>query len=330
MEPPFSANSIIPVLGHYQKRGGREMGPFSGPFRTGKRKEHNMTFRIFGLLVAGLIASSPAASADVIYDNIGAMFPGQYLITYGGTYAFQFTAGSTAYASSVDVPIVAASAVTVTMRLYADSGTNSVGTLLETFQLTSDTPPVNLVTANMSGLTLLTSGNKYWLEAASSSEFSWYTSNTASGPYAFFNGEYSYFNSIIGAFRINVGSTAIAATLSGFYPPVDSPAIGTNLAKAGQTIPLRFYAQTAQGPITDLTTVDLSIVSTDCEQLDEGLDAIESYSTETSVPLENLGGGSYQYNWKTQKGATGCRVITLTLPETYTADHLVATFKFRK
>jgi hypothetical protein len=132
------------------------------------------------------------------------------------------------------------------------------------------------------------------------------------------------------AFRINGGSTAIVATLSGFYPPVDSPAIGTNLAKAGQTIPLKFYAQTAQGPIGDLTAVDLSIVSTDCEQLDEGLDAIESYSTATSVPLENLGGGSYQYNWKTQKGATGCRVITLMLPETYTADALVATIKFRK
>jgi hypothetical protein len=118
--------------------------------------------------------------------------------------------------------------------------------------------------------------------------------------------------------------------LSGFYPPVDSPAVGTNLAKAGQTIPFKFYAETSLGPITDLNTVDLSVVSTDCMQLDEAMDAIESYSTATSVALENLGGGYYQYNWKTTKGDTGCRVITLTLPETYAADALVATFKFRK
>lgn len=293
------------------------------------------TFRIFGLLVAGLIASSPAANADVIYDNLGTIFPGNYYFSNGAGYAFQFTAGSTAYASSVDAALIAngASAVTVTMKLYSDSGSNTVGTLLETFQLTSDVfPDVNPVTASMSGSTLLTSGTKYWLEATATPGVYWYTSNNSvAGTYAFFNtSSYEYANSTMGAFRINGGSTAIAATLSGFYPPVDSPAVATNLAKAGQTIPLKFYAQTASGPITDLTTVDLSIISTDCEQLDEGMDAIESYSSSTSVPLQNLGGGYYQYNWKTLKGSTGCRLVTLTLPETYDADALVATFNLRK
>jgi hypothetical protein len=133
-----------------------------------------------------------------------------------------------------------------------------------------------------------------------------------------------------GPYAVEAGPTTTPAVLGGFYPPVDSPAVGTNLAKAGQTIPLKFYAETTLGPITDLTTVNLSVVSTDCGQLDEGLDPIESYSTATNVPLENLGGGYYQYNWKTMKGATGCRVVTLTLPETYAADALVATIKFRK
>ena len=137
-------------------------------------------------------------------------------------------------------------------------------------------------------------------------------------------------DTIGGTYTIQEGPTATPATLGGFYPPVDSPAVGTNLAKAGQTIPFKFYAETSLGPITDLTTVDLSVVSADCMQLDEAMDAIESYSTATSVALENLGGGYYQYNWKTMKGDTGCRVITLTLPETYDADALVATFKFRK
>lgn len=67
-------------------------------------------------------------------------------------------------------------------------------------------------------------------------------------------------------------------------------AVATNLAKAGQTIPLEFYAETNSGPITDLTSVDLSIISTGCENLDEGVDAIDSYSNGTSVLLENLGG----------------------------------------
>jgi hypothetical protein len=173
-----------------------------------------MTFRIFGLLVAGLIASSPAANAAVIYDNVGAVLPGNYYFSNGARYAFQFTAGSTAYASSVDAPIVAdtSSPLTVTMNLYSDSGTNSVGTLLETFQLTSDVfPTANLVTASMNGLTLLTSGNKYWLEAtyASGPGAYWYTSNTATGIYGFFNGsayDYSSSGASMAAFRINGGS----------------------------------------------------------------------------------------------------------------------------
>jgi hypothetical protein len=133
-----------------------------------------------------------------------------------------------------------------------------------------------------------------------------------------------------GTYTIQEGPTATPATLSGFYPPVDSPAVATNLVKAGQTIPLKFYAETTSGPITDLATVDLSIISTGCEQLDEGMDAIDSYVNGTSVLLQNLGGGYYQYNWKTVKGESGCRILTLALPETYAADALVAGFKFRK
>jgi hypothetical protein len=30
---------------------------------------------------------------------------------------------------------------------------------------------------------------------------------------------------------------------------------------------------------------------------------LEAYATPTSVPLQNLGGGYYQHNWKTRKGA---------------------------
>ena len=123
---------------------------------------------------------------------------------------------------------------------------------------------------------------------------------------------------------------ATPATLQGFYPPVDPPSYATNLAKAGQTIPLKFYASTAAGPITNLTEVELHITNVACDALDEGVDPIESYSTISGGALQNQGGGSYQYNWKTIKGQTGCKMVTLSLPDEYEADSLVANFRFRK
>ena len=48
------------------------------------------------------------------------------------------------------------------------------------------------------------------------------------------------------------------------------------------------------------------------------------------MALANLGGGYYQYNWKTRKADAGtCKTVTLSLPQTYTTPtNPTATFKF--
>ena len=133
--------------------------------------------------------------------------------------------------------------------------------------------------------------------------------------------------------RNPTGCTAAEpATLSGFYPPVDSPSVATNYARAGQTIPLRFYAATPNGPITNLASASVAITGVACAEVSAAEDSIDEYSTGTAVALENLGGGYYQYNWMTSKADYGtCKSIALFLPSTYTTPtHPTATFQFSR
>jgi hypothetical protein len=121
-----------------------------------------------------------------------------------------------------------------------------------------------------------------------------------------------------------------AATLDGFYAPVDPPSVATNNARAGQTIPLKFHAETAGGPITGLSAAVLTIANVACTDVTPAADTVEESSADTSVALANLGGGDYQYNWKTAKSDAGtCKTIMLSLPETYrTPTRPMATFRF--
>lgn len=133
----------------------------------------------------------------------------------------------------------------------------------------------------------------------------------------------------------NCGSYAAepdAATLSGFYPPVVAPSVATNLAKASKTIPLTFYAETASGPITDLTTVNLTVTGVSCDSISTAVIAVEEYVAGPAVGLQNLGGGYYQYNWKTRRtDQNSCKTVTLALPDAYaTSTNPVANFKFSR
>ncbi|HET7204851.1 MAG TPA: PxKF domain-containing protein [Steroidobacteraceae bacterium] len=122
------------------------------------------------------------------------------------------------------------------------------------------------------------------------------------------------------------------ATVEGFYPPVDAPSVATNEARAGQVIPLKFYAQTADGPIMDLTTAHLAIAGVACADISTAVDSIDEYATGAGVALENLGGGYYQYNWQTDRNYLGsCKTVALFLPDTYaTPTNPVATFRFSR
>jgi hypothetical protein len=141
-----------------------------------------------------------------------------------------------------------------------------------------------------------------------------------------------------GSFCFSKSSTGCAAsvpqpepaTINGFYPPVDPPSVATNNAKAGQTVPLKFYAETASGPITDLTAAVLTITGVACTDISTAADSVEEYSSDAGVALANLGGGYYQYNWKTSKADAGkCKAVALSLPPAYSSPTKpTATFKF--
>jgi hypothetical protein len=113
---------------------------------------------------------------------------------------------------------------------------------------------------------------------------------------------------------------------------VASPSVATNLAKAGRTIPLTFYAETASGPITDLTTANLTVTGVTCESISTAVSAIEEYVAGQGRQLQNLGGGYYQYNWTTSRADhNSCKTVTLALPDTYTTPtNPVADFKFSR
>lgn len=115
------------------------------------------------------------------------------------------------------------------------------------------------------------------------------------------------------------GNTASAAAsfkvvygFSGFRAPVDAAPV-VNAAKAGQTVPLKFLVTDAAGaPITTLTSVSVTVASLACSA-GSSVDPIEEYSA-GGTGLQHLGGGEYQFNWKTPKSyASSCKTMKLDL-----------------
>ena len=125
---------------------------------------------------------------------------------------------------------------------------------------------------------------------------------------------------------ISVSYTVIFQ-FTGFTAPVDNPPV-LNIAKAGQTIPLKWRLTDAAGnPVTGLTEVGVSVVALACEQ-GETPDPIEEY-VQGDSGLQNLGDGYYQWNWKTPKGYAGlCKTLKLDLGEGAGYEH-PALFRFR-
>jgi predicted outer membrane repeat protein len=113
---------------------------------------------------------------------------------------------------------------------------------------------------------------------------------------------------------------------TGFSSPVDNPGV-VNVAKAGQTIPLRWRITDANGnPITVLTSVTVTAASLSCSA-GTTTDQIEEYATGNSG-LQNLGDGYYQWNWKTPTSyANSCKTMKLDLGE---GLFHTALFQFKK
>ena len=104
-------------------------------------------------------------------------------------------------------------------------------------------------------------------------------------------------------------------TFTGFLAPVDNLPM-LNVGQAGRTFPIKWRLANADGtPVTALTSfTSFSDTSVPCEAAPS--DVLEEQLAATSSGIrydaaENL----FIYNWKTVKGAVGCRLITVTLDD---------------
>jgi hypothetical protein len=112
----------------------------------------------------------------------------------------------------------------------------------------------------------------------------------------------------------------------GFFAPVVNS--GLNKAKAGQTVAVKWRVTDANGAgISDPSHfVSLTSSVSNCGNVG---DSVTQDVTDTAGAsgLQYLGSGNWQYNWKTRKDYTGCRLMVLKLIDgsTHTAE-----FKFNK
>jgi hypothetical protein len=129
----------------------------------------------------------------------------------------------------------------------------------------------------------------------------------------------------------NVGGKMCAYSVGyifdGLFAPVDKPNT-LNVSRAGQTIPLKWKLTDGDGnPVTTLTSVRLVVNPSPC-MAGSPTDDLEEY-TAGSSGLQNLGGGYYQFNWKTPVDYAGsCMSLSLNLGEG-TERGPVALFRFK-
>jgi hypothetical protein len=121
-------------------------------------------------------------------------------------------------------------------------------------------------------------------------------------------------------------SYSVVYAFDGFSAPVNNDGV-LNIAKAGQTIPLKWRLTDASGsPVTNLASAAVTVASLSCSS-GSSTDQIEEYASGGSG-LQNLGNGYYQYNWQTPKNyANSCKTMQLNLGEGSTH---IALFKFVK
>lgn len=135
--------------------------------------------------------------------------------------------------------------------------------------------------------------------------------------------------------RDNVGNTnsasppcsyAVHFNFAGFRTPVDNNGV-LNTANSGQAIPLKWELRDHAGnPVTTLASVMVTVTTLSCSY-GTTTDLIEEYASGSSG-LQNHGGGSYQFNWKTPTSyAKSCKTMKLDLGE---GIFRTAVFEFRK
>jgi hypothetical protein len=113
---------------------------------------------------------------------------------------------------------------------------------------------------------------------------------------------------------------------SGLQAPVNGSPAAVNVVRAGKVVPLKWTLTDAAGvPVTTLTSASVSTVAHSCGTTSGGpQDPVEEVATGGSG-LQDLGSGSYQFNWRTPGSYAGsCRTVRLDL-----GDDLLRTVEFR-
>lgn len=276
-----------------------------------------MRSKIPGLLIAVLLAVPMTTWAAVTFSTDTATdLVGTFSVT--GTSVDSATPSVFDFGLSFCMPVRATRSTTATVGLQCTGSPDNPGVGLQV--LAGPQSP-----GSVSGSTSALAGS-----AVPTFHFLFSDLQDTGGADGTFSGSFCFSRSPTGC--ASVAPEPEPATLSGFYPPLAPPSVSTNLAKAGKTIPLMFYAETAGGPITDLTTVDLTVTGVTCESISTAVSAVEEYVTGKAVQLQDLGGGYYQYNWKTTRAdLNSCKTVTLALPDTYTTPtNPVANFRFER
>lgn len=114
---------------------------------------------------------------------------------------------------------------------------------------------------------------------------------------------------------------------TGFFPPVENNGV-LNVARAGQTIPLKWRITAADGsPVSNLTDVTVTAVSLACS-VGTTTDLTDEYAAGASG-LQNLGDGYYQWNWKSPASyANSCKTLLVDIGEGPGFEH-TADFQFK-
>jgi hypothetical protein len=118
-------------------------------------------------------------------------------------------------------------------------------------------------------------------------------------------------------------SYEVVYSFTGFSHPIaNPPVLNDRNAGTGKAIPLRFSVSNATGPVTDLTSVEVTATSLDCD-----LGVTPNLPTEQGT-LQNRGNGEYQFDWKVPKSYAGsCKTLSVDLGDG--VDH-TALFRFSK
>jgi hypothetical protein len=113
----------------------------------------------------------------------------------------------------------------------------------------------------------------------------------------------------------------------GFFQPIDNVLV--NVAKAGQTVPVKWRITDSNGVgVTDPGSF-VAVTTTTSGVCGGTGDPIEEYAASSSG-LQSLGGGNWQFNWKTSASFAGqCRTLQLRLFDGTTNGRVYATAQFR-